>query len=94
MDIYMGYRKLEIAHDVCPNLHLPPIFTTAETETPDHLEESQMGAVTDLVDIVRAHTILDIALACAVRTLKSGFQGLHPRADEERSRVVFRDNLG
>ena len=73
MDIYMGYRKLEIAHDVCPHHHMPPVVTTAETETPDHLEESQMGAVTDLVDIVRAHTIVDIAVVCAVRMLKSGF---------------------
>ena len=73
---------------------MPLVVARAEGETADHLKKSQMSTIADLVDVVRADTILDIAVACAVRPLESGFKCLHPRADEERGWIVFGDYVG
>jgi len=52
---------------------VPLVVATAEAEAADHLKKGQMRAIADLVDVARADTILDIAVACAVRPLKSWF---------------------
>jgi len=57
---------------------MPTGVASAEPEAPDHLKKSQMSAVTDLVDIVGADTVLDIAVARGVWLLKLGFKGCIP----------------
>lgn len=53
-----------------------------------------MRAVADRIDVAGADAVLQVAVAGAVRRSESGFEGLHPRADEEGSWIVLGDYVG
>lgn len=86
-------RDDEIVHDVRPHLNVLIVAIGSEPKAPNHLEESQMCAVADQVEIVGANAILDISVRRSVWCLEFRFEWLHPRADEERGWVVFGDNV-
>jgi len=52
-----------------------------------------MRAVANQVNIVGADAVLYVPITGLVRELKSGFEWLHPRADEESRCIVFGDNV-
>lgn len=69
------------------------VIVCSESETPDHLEESQMCAVTNEIDVIGTDAILDISKGRAVGVLESGFEWLHPRAYEESGGIVVGDDV-
>ena len=86
-------RDDKIVHDVRPHLNVLIVPIGSEPEAPDHLEECEMRAVADQVEIIRANAVLDVAVRRTVWLLEFRFEWLHPRADEERGRIVFGDNV-
>jgi len=94
VDVDVRDRDAEVADDVRPHVAVPLVVVCAETEAADHLEEGQVRAVADLVNVVRADAVLDIAVAGAVRRLEPWLEWLHPRADEKRGGVVLGDYVG
>ena len=94
MYVHVVDGDVQIAHDTRPQFDVALVVVGAEAEAADHLEEGQVRAVADLVDVVGADAVLHVAVAGAVRRLESGFEWLHPRADEERGGIVLGDNVG
>lgn len=90
----MRNGNFEVAHDARPQVDMLLVFVGAEAEAADHLEEGEMRAVADRVDVAGADAVLQVAVAAAVRRLESGFEWLHPRADEESGWIVLGDYVG
>ena len=86
--------QFEFKHNVSPHRDMPFVVACAEAEAADHLEEGQVSPVAHILDVVRPDTILDVAVACAIRLLESGLQGLHARANEEGCWIAVRDDVG
>ena len=51
-------------------------------------------AVTNQINIISAHAILDVAKGRAVWMLESGFERLHPRAYKEGGGIVLGNDVG
>lgn len=94
MNINVMNRETEIVNDVRPHIHVLLVLVGAEAEASHHLKERQVRTITNFVYIVGADTILDVPVTGEIRELESGFERLHPRADEESGCIVFGDNVG
>src|SRR5207302_6655157 len=69
----------------------------AHREVAEHLEEGEMAAVADLVDVRRAEALLYRDVACvrwALATQEIGHERLHPGRGQQDRRVVERDQAG
>ena len=91
VDINVGDRDREIAHDARPHLAVLFIVVGTKSEAPDHLKEGEMSAVANLFNVVRSDAVLYVPVAGAIRVLKFRLEWLHARADEECGRVVLGD---
>lgn len=63
MNIDVRNREFEIVDDICPHRDVPVVVAATESETSDHLEESQVRAITDSLDVIGSDAILDVAVA-------------------------------
>ena len=94
VDIHVRNGNFEVTRDARPQVDVLLVVVGAEAEAADHLEEREMRAIADRVDVAGADAVLHVAVTGAVPRLESGFEWLHPRADEEGGRIVLGDYVG
>jgi hypothetical protein len=91
MDRDVSYRNPQSLYDAVPHLDGPVEVPTSEGEGADHLKAGEVATVANQLEIVRANARLEGSVTPAIRVPKSGFEVLHPAADEQR-RVVGRNH--